>query len=91
MESAEEIQLLPGTTPTQNFEFSRRQVTVRVFDPAPPTAFHVAVWPPELSSRQARQVHMEQHPSDWPARPSNSATIPPGIRHGIAVKLPKAL
>ena len=91
MESAEEIQLLPGTTPTQNFEFSRRQVTVRVFDPAPPTAFHVAVWPPELSSRQARQVHMEQHPSDWLDRPWNSAPIAPDVRDGIAVELTKEL
>ncbi|MGE0143792.1 MAG: sigma-70 family RNA polymerase sigma factor [Planctomycetota bacterium] len=126
MESAEEFQVLPGATITQHFEFTRRQVTVRVLDPdgqplpgrplilrwnddfwpdrgvttngdgvavidpAPPTAFRIAVWPPELSSRQSKQEHMERHPSDWLDRLWNSAPISPDGRDVVDVRLTQA-
>lgn len=34
-------------------------------DPAPPGPFQVAIWPPELRTRDAQDQHRREHPIDW--------------------------
>jgi hypothetical protein len=49
-------------------------------DPAPPGPFHVAVWPPELRTRDAQEQHRREHPIDWSDAWVRMGPVTPGAR-----------